>query len=159
MIDTTQQRQRERLRLRRENVGQMSLRGAKISASLPCQSNTDLRHGHWLLISTGKFNVFVLTKQNVVHYSYAEQGYGMVSLSSSYDEEKRIFNQHHYGTAYEIDLSHRELLITKPIIPDRMQTCIVFEICGWSTNSFRSCQRWAIYLIARFDSSLSWGIP
>ena len=42
---------------------------AKISALLPCQSNTDLCHGHRLLITTGKFNVFVLTKQNVVHYS------------------------------------------------------------------------------------------
>ena len=29
-------------------------------------------------IGTGKFNVFVLTKRNVVHYFYAEQGYGLV---------------------------------------------------------------------------------
>jgi len=43
-------------------------------------------HGHCLLTSTGKFNVFVLTKQNVVHYSYAEQGYCNVSLSSSCDK-------------------------------------------------------------------------
>jgi len=33
----------------------------------------------------------------------------MVSLSSSYDEEKRIFNQYHYGTAYEMDLLRRDL--------------------------------------------------
>jgi len=62
-------------------------------------------------------------------YTIPTRNRDMVSLSSFYDEEKQTFDQHHYGTAYEMDLSHRELLITRPTIPDGMQTCIVFEIC------------------------------
>ena len=30
------------------------------------------------LLGENEYNVFVLTKRNLVHYSYAEQGYGLV---------------------------------------------------------------------------------
>jgi len=79
----------------------------------------------YLLLQGNLMSSFLRSK---TWYIIPTRNRDMVSLSSSYDEEKRIFNQHHYGTAYEIDLLRRDLLIMRPTTSDGMQTCIVFEI-------------------------------